>query len=116
MGRGEYQSYCFLISDTQSAEGRARLRIMEQTNDGFVLAEEDLKLRGPGEFFGTRQSGLPELKVADLVKDLPLLEGARQLAFRIVEEDPKLARPEHRLLKEELKATFADGLDLAQIG
>lgn len=116
VGRGEYQSYCFLISDTQSAEGRARLRIMEQTNDGFVLAEEDLKLRGPGEFFGTRQSGLPELKVADLVKDLPLLEGARQLAFRIVEEDPKLARPEHRLLKEELKATFADGLDLAQIG
>lgn len=116
VGRGEYQSYCFLVSDTHSAEGRARLRIMEQTNDGFVLAEEDLKLRGPGEFFGTRQSGLPELKVADLVRDLPLLERARQLALSIIDADPKLARPEHQKLREELKMTFAEGLDLAQIG
>ena len=94
VGRGEYQSYCILLSDNQSEEVQERLRLMEDIYDGFRLAEEDLRLRGPGEYFGTRQTGLPDLKVARL-SDLDLLEQARAEAARLLEDDPELARPEH---------------------
>lgn len=100
VGRGEHQSYCVLIADPKSEEGKARLEIMTQTNNGFTIAEEDLRLRGPGEIYGTRQSGMSAFRVADLIKDMHLLEVARQEAFRLIERDPDLSQPQHRLLRE----------------
>lgn len=88
VGRGKDQSYCFLLSDTDSSEARARLRAMERTNDGFEIAEEDLKLRGPGDLLSTRQHGLPDLKIADLVEDYDLLVEARKEARELVAEGP----------------------------
>jgi len=101
VGRGQDQSYCMLLAQNPSEVGRERLDIIEKTQDGFQLAEEDLKLRGPGEFFGTRQSGLPDLKMARL-SDVPLLELARSEAIRLFEIDPNFEEPEHELLKKEL--------------
>jgi ATP-dependent DNA helicase RecG len=101
VGRGEQQSYCILVAEAHSAEGRERLSVLERTQDGFILAEEDLKLRGPGEFFGTRQSGLPDLKMAKL-SDLRLLELARTEAIRLFKQDPELSQSEHLLLAREV--------------
>ena len=101
VGRGEHQSYCILLSENPSEEAQERLRLMESIYDGFRLAEEDLRLRGPGEYFGTRQTGLPDLKVARL-SDVDLLEQARAEATRLLEGDPALARPEHRPLAREV--------------
>ncbi len=81
VGRSALQSYCVLVSGTKSQETRERLNIMTQTNDGFVIAEKDLQLRGPGEFLGTRQSGLPDLIISDIVKDAKILELARMEAI-----------------------------------
>ena len=92
VGRGADQSYCFLVSDSQSPTTRDRLGIMVETNDGFVVAEKDLEIRGPGEFLGFRQSGLPEMILADLVKDAKILEDARNTAIAIVKEDPELTK------------------------
>jgi ATP-dependent DNA helicase RecG len=102
VGRGEHQSYCLLLADTLTPEAESRLQAVERTTNGFELAEEDLKLRGPGEFFGTRQSGLPDLKLVKLT-DTKLLELARQEAQLIAEKDPTLERPEHRLLVRQLE-------------
>ena len=84
VGRGDKQSYCILIADPKGEVGKERMRIMTETTDGFKLAEEDLKLRGPGDFFGKKQSGLPEFKVADLVHDYRALEVARKDAVDII--------------------------------
>lgn len=105
VGRGSKQSYCMLLSENPSEIATARLSVIEKNHDGFVLAEEDLKLRGPGEFFGTRQSGLPDLKMAKL-SDVPILETARAEAIRLFEEDPKLQMPKHRQLYEELNRVW----------
>jgi ATP-dependent DNA helicase RecG len=78
------------------------MEIMTQTNDGFRIAEEDLKLRGPGEFYGTRQSGMPELYIADIVRDIDVLTETRQTAFELVESDPELQKPEYRPLRRAL--------------
>ncbi len=107
VGRGTEKSYCLLLADNPSREARERMALMEKTNDGFVLAEEDLRLRGPGEFFGTRQSGLPDLRMARL-SDVPLLEVAREEAARLFSEDPELRGAEHQALTEEL-ARFGSG-------
>jgi ATP-dependent DNA helicase RecG len=98
VGRGEHQSYCILLADNPSQEAQERLSLMETIYDGFRLAEEDLRLRGPGEYFGTRQTGMPDLKVARL-SDIDLIERARAEAARLLKADPSLARPEHRLLE-----------------
>ena len=98
VGRGEHRSYCFLLSsDTQSAAAKERLSALEHTHDGFELAEIDLQLRGAGDFFGTRQSGLPSLRMAQF-SDRSLLESAREVAQRIASEDPELKAPEHSAL------------------
>jgi len=105
VGRSDVQSYCLLLSDSPAPDARERLRIVEQTQDGFALAEADLRLRGPGEFFGTRQSGLPDLKVARL-SDVPLIELARTEAARLLEADADLSRPEHAQLREEVSSLW----------
>lgn len=92
VGRGGEQSYCYLVADVKSEMTRQRLGIMCETNDGFVIAEKDLELRGPGEFLGVRQSGMPDLLLADIVKDAKILEEARKIAIEIVKEDPDLQR------------------------
>jgi ATP-dependent DNA helicase RecG len=100
VGRSEHQSYCVLIANPKSEEAQRRMDIMTRTNNGFLIAEEDLRIRGPGEIYGTRQSGMPSFRVADLVKDMRLLEVARQEAFHLLEHDPDLSRPEHAALRE----------------
>jgi ATP-dependent DNA helicase RecG len=112
VGRSEYQSYCLLLSDSSTPEAQERLRAIETTQDGFALAEKDLELRGPGEFFGTRQSGLPELTLARL-SDAMVLEQARTEAQALLREDPDLARPEHRLLARKLVEFWGGESDLS---
>ena len=99
-----------------SDEAKQRLDAMEATQDGFRPAEADLKIRGPGEFFGTRQSGLPEFRTASLVTHVHLLEEARQDALQLVARDPGLRLPEHRALREALVARWRERLELASIG
>ncbi|MFC2034962.1 ATP-dependent DNA helicase RecG [Chloroflexota bacterium] len=107
VGRGPEQSYCMLLTQNPSEVARERLDIIERVQDGFQLAEEDLKLRGPGEFFGTRQSGLPDLHMAKL-SDVALLELARNEAMRLFEKDPKLEKPEHSLLTKALARVWPE--------
>jgi ATP-dependent DNA helicase RecG len=112
VGRGEAASYCILMSDTVTDVSEERLRAIEETNDGFQLAEKDLELRGPGDFFGTRQSGLPELKLASL-GDTPLLELARREAQALFAQDPDLSHPDHRLLARKVVAFWSGEGDLS---
>ena len=116
VGRGSEVSHCVLISDAAGETSAARLRAMTSTNDGFEIAEMDLQLRGPGEFFGTRQHGLPEFKLADVTNEMELLQRAKEDAMALLAQDPKLARTEHRDLRSALAKQFAGTLDLAQIG
>ncbi len=107
VGRGKEPGYCILISEKLTPEVKSRLQLMEKINDGFALAEKDLELRGPGEFFGTQQSGLPPLKIAKL-SNLRLLELARQEAITLFRNDPDLKEVEHRLLKQQLSRALSD--------
>ncbi|MBI3999950.1 MAG: ATP-dependent DNA helicase RecG [Candidatus Omnitrophica bacterium] len=102
IGRGQKEATCFLFGNPTTEEGKKRLRILTKTQDGFSIAEEDLLIRGPGEFFGTKQSGLPLFRIADLIRDSALLTLARKEAKKIVDEDPDLVRPEHQRLIEEM--------------
>jgi ATP-dependent DNA helicase RecG len=117
VGRGREQSYCLLMASYPlSEEAKLRLQTLCRTNDGFEIAEVDLRMRGPGEIFGTRQHGLPELKVADLVDDVELLRQARQGAFDLVERDPRLSDPQHTHLKKILATGYGYRMELAQVG
>jgi ATP-dependent DNA helicase RecG len=102
VGRGAEQSYCLLLSDEPSEDARRRLELMEQTNDGFALAEADMEMRGPGQFFGTKQSGLPGLKVAKLT-DVKLIETTRAEAARLLDDDPGLTKSEHAPLNAQVR-------------
>ena len=106
VGRGQHKSWCILVSDNDSPEVRARLDIMHQTNDGFKISEEDLRLRGPGDFFGSRQHGLPEMHVADLGADVNVLQQAQEEARRLLEQDPELRAPENAALRERVEKLF----------
>ena len=117
VGRGQEQSYCLLMAGYPlSEEAKLRLQTMCRTNDGFEIAEVDLRLRGPGEIFGTRQHGLPELRIADLVDDVDLLRQARKGAFDLIERDPGLTDPGHEHLKEVLKTSYGYRMKLAEVG
>lgn len=107
VGRGEYQSYCVLIADPKSEEGKERMISMTETNDGFRLAEKDLELRGPGDFFGKKQSGLPEFKMADLVHDYRALEVARQDAVRLIQSEAFWHDEDYKVLRQNLQSSGA---------
>ena len=102
IGRGTKESMCFLFGNPTTEDGKKRLRILTKTNDGFTIAEEDLALRGPGDFFGTRQTGLPYFRVASLTRDVSLLLAARNEAAQFLERDPDFSQPEHNLLAAEI--------------
>lgn len=99
IGRGQYKSTCILITDAQNDTAQRRMKVMETTTDGFKIADEDLKLRGPGEFFGSRQHGLPEMKIADMLEDRSTLEETQRAAKEIMARDPELSSPESTALK-----------------
>ncbi len=115
IGRGEAKSYCFLFAETDSQTAKSRLEVMIRSNDGFKIAEHDLRLRGPGEMFSTRQHGLPDLKIANIVDDFDLLVMARKNAFELVSQDPMLTKSEHRNIRKALLAKFGDALGLADV-
>ena len=112
VGRGRHQSYCVLITATRNPESMARLRTLASTTDGFKIAEEDLKARGPGDFFGNRQHGLPQMKIADLAGDMRLLNLAQEAAKQLLEEDPELSAPEDRPVLERVRQLFAATPDI----
>ena len=109
VGRGGEAAYCFLLTDKTEGPAADRVKIMEQERDGFVIAEEDLKMRGPGDVFGTRQHGLPALRFADLIRHLSILEQASQTAQKLLAEDPGLNQPANRLLRDRVIQMFGEG-------
>ncbi len=117
VGRGGAPSYCILLVQKPSSEdARKRLRIMEETNDGFRIAEEDLAIRGPGEFMGTRQSGLPDFRIANIARDGRILSEAKEDAFSVVDDDPYLTDPNHSELRDVLLRRWEGRLSLAKTG
>ena len=112
VGRGDYQSYCVLKCEGKSETVKERMKVMCSTNDGFVISEKDLELRGSGDFFGTMQHGLPEFKIANLFEDMPILKLAQSVAIKILQEDPKLALEKNRLLKELIKDKFMKRIEI----
>ena len=112
VGRGKHQSYCVLVTSTRSQDSRERLRVLSKTNDGFKIAEEDLRLRGPGDFFGSRQHGLPQLGIADLAGDMRVLKEAQTAAEELLRSDPGLTLPEHAGLLGRVKRLFAEQGDV----
>lgn len=115
VGRGKDPSYCLLISDAPTEEAAARIGAMVKTNDGFEIAETDLRLRGPGDFFGTRQHGLPQFKLADIMQELELLHQAKQDALELLAADGNLTDPKHLPLRQALTKQFGESLFLAQV-
>ena len=111
VGRGRHKSYCVLVSDADGEEAKSRLKVMTQTGDGFKISEEDLKLRGPGDFFGSRQHGLPEMHIADLCSDMNILQTAQDAAKELLASDPQLSRPEHRKLHDRVEQLFEANTD-----
>lgn len=112
VGRGKHQSYCVLMTNTRSSEAMARLRTLASTTDGFKISEEDLKARGPGDFFGNRQHGLPQMKLADLTGDMCLLHEAQQAACELLSLDPSLAQPENHMVLQQVRNMFSDTPDI----
>jgi len=111
VGRGDEQSYCILIADPKGEVGKERMRIIEETSDGFKLAEADLKLRGPGDFFGKKQSGLPDFKIADPIEDFRALEVARRDAQQIVIENKLDLDENYRALQRFIESTIVIAYD-----
>ena len=112
VGRGEYKSYCVLKYQGNSDVIRKRMKVMTDTNDGFVISEKDLELRGSGEFFGTRQHGLPEFKIANLFEDMPILKQVQALAVKITEEDRKLELDKNKELRLLIEEKFQNRVEI----
>lgn len=115
IGRGAHESYCILLADPKTEEAAKRLKSIEGTMDGFQIAETDLELRGPGEFFGTKQHGLPEIRFGNILKDFAIMEAARREAFDVISRDPKLEEDRHKLLKASLRSRFKNNIDLIKV-
>ncbi|MCF7957906.1 MAG: ATP-dependent DNA helicase RecG, partial [Phycisphaerae bacterium] len=116
IGRGKKQSFCFLFGEAKTEEAVRRLEMMVKSNDGFRIAEEDLAIRGPGEFFGTSQHGLPDLKIANLIRDIDLLRMAQREAFALAKQDPRLKAKENQQLRKELIKQFGKDMLLVDVG
>ena len=112
VGRGEYQSYCILKYEGKGETVRKRMKVMCETNDGFIISEKDLELRGSGDFFGTMQHGLPEFKIANLFEDMPILKSVQSLAMKIINQDSKLEKEENKLLKDLIKDKFMKRIEI----
>lgn len=112
VGRGEHKSYCILKYVGNGENIRQRMKVMCETNDGFIISEKDLELRGTGDFFGTAQHGLPEFKIANLFEDIQELKSVQSVAVKIIEKDPQLEKPENKILKRLIKDKFTDRLEL----
>ena len=106
IGRGRHASYCILMGDAKTDSSIERLSIMAETDDGFQIAEKDLDIRGPGEFLGTRQSGLPELKFGNIVRDFSIMEEAREEAFNLIKKDPGLNDPRNAGIRRIIAERF----------
>jgi ATP-dependent DNA helicase RecG len=116
VGRGAEQSYSILITDYKlGAESRERMQTMVRTNNGFEIAETDLKLRGPGDLMGTQQSGALDLLIADLAKDGYLLEQAREVATSVLKDDPDLIKPENRMIKIQVESVKKAAVNWSRI-
>jgi ATP-dependent DNA helicase RecG len=115
VGRGEHKSTCVLLGDPKTDDGKARLQVMTKTTDGFLIAEQDLALRGPGEFYGTRQSGLPDFRLANIIADVDAIQVAREAAFELVQSDPHLQHADHQKLKRAIHRFWGDKLALVQV-
>ena len=112
VGRGEHQSYCILKYQGNSQIIRERMKVISSTNDGFVISEKDLELRGSGEFFGTKQHGIPEFKIANLFEDIAILKQVQGIAMEIIDNDPLLEKDENRLLKKLVEDKFKDRIEI----
>lgn len=112
VGRGQYQSYCILKYEGKGETVRKRMKVMCETNDGFIISEKDLELRGSGDFFGTMQHGLPEFKIANLFEDMNILKSVQSVAIRIIEDDPKLEKEKNRLLKDLIRDKFMKRIEI----
>jgi ATP-dependent DNA helicase RecG len=116
ISRGAVAGACYLFTGFPTEEARERLKVFTRTTDGFALAEQDARLRGLGEFFGTRQHGLGDLRFGDPLADRDILEAAREDAIALIAEDGRLSKPEHALLKAQVLARYGTTLELAEIG
>ena len=112
VGRGEYKSYCILKYQGNSDIIRQRMQVMQETNDGFKISEKDLELRGSGEFFGTKQHGLPEFKIANIFEDMKMLKDIQLIALNILKDDPNLSSDKNKLLKNSVEKKFLSGVEM----
>jgi ATP-dependent DNA helicase RecG len=115
VGRGAKQSYCILMADKLNEISKQRLEVITETTDGFKISETDMKLRGPGEFFGIRQSGELKFSAADLSKDMGLIEKARSAAFELIDDDPQLRKEENQNIREHFLINYRDSMSLIKI-